>query len=362
MLARAIPVQWDLGHHTQEIRPSGVLAVIESAKVQWLRNHQPLAKTGRFQMPRTRRWIALGFLLVTPALLAQTSAPAAAPTPAPAAAPTPAPAAKPTSTPTTAPTATPAPLHKPHKTKTPPPKPLVLPPLQSGPLSQVPMDQIPATPAKVSYEGGLLAISAHNSTLSEILRDVRKLTGASIEIPQGASERVVADLGPGAPRDVLALLLNGTSFNYVMLGSNSDPKAVSSVILMLKPSAAELAASSNQGATANRVPPVQPLNRPLAGRGPVSAQTANAQDDDKDDEDNADDSADNQAQPQPVQPVQPSAQDQQGQQAEQGQPNAGPKTPEQILEELRKQQQQSGGALVNPNPQQQTPPQPPPQE
>ena len=307
-------------------------------------------------MPRTRRWIALGFLLVTPALLAQTSAPAATPTPA--AAPTPAPAAKPTTTPATAPTSTPTPQHKPHKTKTQPPKPLVLPPLQSGPLSQVPMDQIPATPAKVSYEGGLLAISAHNSTLSEILRDVRKLTGASIEIPQGASERVVADLGPGAPRDVLALLLNGTSFNYVMLGSNSDPKAVSSVILMLKPSAAELAASSNQ---ANGVPLAQPLNRPLAGRGAVSAQTANAQDDDKDDEDNAEDNADNQTQPQPVQPVQPGAQDQQGQQAEQGQPNAGPKTPEQILEELRKQQQQSGGALVNPNPQQQAPP-PPPQE
>ena len=329
-------------------------------------------------MPCTRRWIALGFLLVTPALLAQTSAPAAAPTPAPAAAltpapsatQTPAPAAKPTTTPATAPTSTPTPQHKPHKTKTQPPKPLVLPPLQSGPLSQVPMDQIPATPAKVSYEGGLLAISAHNSTLSEILRDVRKLTGASIEIPQGASERVVADLGPGAPRDVLALLLNGTSFNYVMLGSNSDPKAVSSVILMLKPSAAELAASSNpssnQGAAANGAPPVQPLNRPLAGRGAVSAQTANAKDDDKDDdEDNAEDNADNQAQPQPVQPVQPvqpSAQDQQGQQAEQGQPNSGPKTPEQILEELRKQQQQSGGALVNPNPQQQAPPQQPPQE
>ena len=311
-------------------------------------------------MPCTRRWIALGFLLVTPALLAQTSAPVAAPTPAPATAPTSTPTAAPTSSPTAAPTSTPTPLHKPHKAKTQPVKPLVLPPLQGGPLTQVPMDQIPATPAKVSYEGGLLAISAHNSTLSEILRDVRKLTGASIEIPQGASERVVADLGPGAPRDVLALLLNGTSFNYVMLGSNSDPKAVSSVILMLKPSAAELAASSNQGATANGVPPAQPLNRPLAGRGPVSAQTANAQDDDKDDEDNAEDNADNQTQPQPVQPVQPSAQDQQ--QPEQGQPNAGPKTPEQILEELRKQQQQSGGALVNPNPQQQTPPQPPPQE
>lgn len=307
-------------------------------------------------MPGTRRWIALGFLLASPVLLAQTSAPASAPTPAPAATSTPAPAAAPTST------ATPTPPHKSHKAK--PPKTLVLPPLQSGPLSQLPMDQIPATPAKVSYEGGLLAISAHNSTLSEILRDVRKLTGASIEIPQGASERVVADLGPGAPRDVLAVLLNGTSFNYVMLGSNSDPKAVSSVILMLKPSAADTqtAASGNPGtAPSNGVPLVQPFNRPPnfppPPRGAGNAQMA--QDDDKDDDqDNAEDNAEDQAQPQPAQP---SAQDQQ-QQAQPGQPNAGPKTPEQILEELRRQQQ-SGGAMVNPTPQQQPQqPPPPPQE
>src|SRR5208282_5097203 len=331
------------------------MAVVESAIAQFLRNQQPRAKTGRFLMPRTRRWIALGFLLATPVLLAQTSAPAppAAPTPAPAATSTPAPPAAPTST------ATPTPQHKSHKTK--PPKQLVLPPLQSGPLSQLPMDQIPATPAKVSYEGGLLAISAHNSTLSEILRDVRKLTGASIDIPQGASERVVADLGPGAPRDVLALLLNGTSFNYVMLGSNSDPKAVSSVILMLKPSAADTqtAASSNPGTTpANGVPPVQPLNRQPTFPQPRGAGNAQmAQDDDKDDDqDNAEDNAEDQAQPQPAQPVQPaqpSAQDQQ-QQTQPGQPNAGPKTPEQILEELRKQQQ-SGGAMVNPTPQQPQP-------
>jgi hypothetical protein len=42
------------------------------------------------------------------------------------------------------------------------------------------MDQLPPTPAKVSYQGGLLTISAQNSTLGEILRDVRRLTGASI--------------------------------------------------------------------------------------------------------------------------------------------------------------------------------------
>ena len=53
-----------------------------------------------------------------------------------------------------------SPHRKSHKAQTP----LVLPPLPSGPLSQLPMDQIPATPAKVSYQGGLLTISAQNST------------------------------------------------------------------------------------------------------------------------------------------------------------------------------------------------------
>jgi hypothetical protein len=93
-------------------------------------------------------------------------------------------------------------------------------------------------PRRSAIKNGLLAISAQNSTLGEILRDVRRLTGASIDIPQGsgANERVVTSLGPGAPRDVLAGLLNGSSFNYVMLGSNSDPRAVSSVILTAKPS------------------------------------------------------------------------------------------------------------------------------
>ena len=61
----------------------------------------------------------------------------------------------------TAPTAT---HRRHHKTKK-APLPVVLPPMPSGPLRQLPMDQIPATPAKVSFEGGLLTIAAQNSTL-----------------------------------------------------------------------------------------------------------------------------------------------------------------------------------------------------
>ena len=295
---------------------------------------------GEILMLGTCRWVGLGILLAALAqtALAQTSDPAPAPTVAR--------------------------HHKSHhKTQ----KPLVLPPLPSGPLSQLPMDQIPPTPAKVSYQGGLLTISAQNSTLGEILRDVRKLTGASIDVPPGSavtSERVIAHLGPGAPRDILAGLFNGTQFNYVMLGSSSDPTAVSSVVLTLKTSAAgetQTAANAYQNNPGpmppNRFPQPQPFNQqlivPQPGNGqPGVGQPANAEGDDSKDEDqeNADDSADDQAQP--GQPGQPdmngtNVQDQQVQQ-DPNQPNAGPKTPEQILEMLRRQP--PPGAVIAPPP------------
>jgi hypothetical protein len=238
------------------------------------------------------------------------------------------------------------------------PPPLVLPPLPSGPLSQVPMDQIPATPAKVTYQGGLLTISAQNSTLSEILRDVRKLTGASIELPSGpngASERVVTHLGPGTPRDVLVALLNGSSFNYVMLGSNSDPAVVASVILTPK----EAAAGQPQ-TTANAQSPFNPPHPfnpqavvPMPGNGVPDPNADSDDSADADDTAAADDStADDQSQP--AQPEAPAANA--AGQPDPNQPNAGPKTPEQVLEMLRRQQQP--GAVNTP----QQPPQQPPEQ
>jgi len=176
------------------------------------------------------------------------------------------------------------------------------------------MDQIPASPAKVNFQDGLLTISAQNSTLGEILRDVRKATGASIEIPQGAStsERVVAHLGPGAPRDVLAALLNGSSFNYVMLGTSADPAAIASVTLISKtpsspgepqPAANTQTAQNTPAAPAPNTPPGMPPGRfpPMAfnrpGAIPQPGQAANEppaaeNDDSKDDDtDTADDTA-----------------------------------------------------------------------
>lgn len=163
--------------------------------------------------------------------------------------------------------------HHTHKKKLPPPEP-VLQPLPPGPLQQVPLPELPESAPKVSFENGLLTIVANNATLGEILKQVKKLTGASIDLPaNGAPERVVTQIGPGAPRDVLATLLNGSAFNYVMLGSNFDPMAVASVVLTPKPGGEQVQAVGGNfqqvgQAVAQRAPmPGQPF-RPGAATPP----------------------------------------------------------------------------------------------
>jgi hypothetical protein len=307
-------------------------------------------------MQCTGRWMFSALLLAAPVLIAQT---------------VPDQTVSPPAATTTTPTRDSTKVQKQQ------PPPLVLPPMPSGPLSQMPMDQIPPMAAKVKFQGGLLEISAQNSTLGEILRDVRKLTGASIDFPPGSSgmnERVVTHLGPGAPRDVLDVLLNGSSFNYVMVGSSSDPGAVSSVILSAKPSASgETAANARQPGQpmlpAGIPPRAFDTSGPHIGL-PGNPQPANAdaQDSNDDQEAAADDTADDQSQPVQAQPDTTDAETQgQGQGQGQGQPqpdanqpNAGPKTPEQILDLLRRQQQP--GSMVPPQQQPPQPQPPPPQQ
>ncbi len=228
------------------------------------------------------------------------------------------------------------------------------------------MTQLPASAPHVTYQNGMLAIAAQNSTLGEILRDVRKLTGASIDVPQAAGgERVVAQVGPGAPRDVLALLLNGTPFNYVMMGSASDPRAVASIALSLKPSSGEVQTAANVPTNtfqAGQPQPVfrggVPMPRPFRQQPPgaVTPGSDAQSDDNADDSDTtADDSADDSDQSQPAQPVvvQPEANAQPDQQADPNQPNGGPKTPEQLLQLMRRAQPPGNPSFPNAPPPQQ---------
>jgi hypothetical protein len=90
----------------------------------------------------------------------------------------------------------------------------------------------PKPPLEVSFQDGLLTISSNKANLSEVLFAVHQRTGAEIAIPAGAEqEMVAAELGPAPAPEVLAHLLNGSKFNFLILSSSIDPRALDRVIL-----------------------------------------------------------------------------------------------------------------------------------
>src|SRR4051812_3231487 len=194
-----------------------------------------------------------------------------------------------------------------------------LPPLPSGPtgrpVQQIPLDSIAAVPPQVSFENNQLTIVAPNSTLGDILRAVRKQTGAEIEIPS-APERVVTHLGPGPAREIVAELLNGSRFNYVLLGSPSDQTALSRVVLVAKTGPQEI--------TPNAPPAGQPQEAQAQNEPEPEAPEGNeaeAVDESNNGEENAE-------QP-PAEAEQPTPDQQQG-----------VKTPQQMLQEMQQRQMQ----------------------
>jgi AMIN domain len=87
-------------------------------------------------------------------------------------------------------------------------------------------------PLQVSYRDGLLGIHANRVTLSDVLNAVQQKTGAEISIAPGADqEKIVAEFAPGPAPEVLARLLNGSRFNFLILSAPNDPAQLDRVIL-----------------------------------------------------------------------------------------------------------------------------------
>ncbi len=198
-------------------------------------------------------------------------------------------------------------VHKVKKQQSPPP----LPSGTQGPVPQVPLDAIPAVAPQVNFQDGLLTIVAPNSTLSDILRSVRKHTSAEIDIPSAAgSERVVTRLGPGPVRDVMAELLNGSHFNYILLGSPDNANALVRVVLVAK------TGPDNPPPAPDAGNPIQPVE--------AAAETPEPDAQEENSEDNQDQAAaeaeQQQQQPAPDQP--------------------GVRTPQQMLQEMQQRQLQ----------------------
>jgi hypothetical protein len=223
-----------------------------------------------------------------------------------------------------------------HKTKTKKaqkPQPPPLPAGPTGPVQPMPLDSMAPVAPQVSYQNSQLTIVAPNSTLGDILRAVRKQTGAEIEIPP-ATERVVTHLGPGPAREVIAQLLNGSRFNYVLLGSPADDSVLTRVVLVAK---------GPQDSTGANNPAI--AEQPQAAIGPHTGNPG-ARLPEPDPNAAADDSTDDAAD-------QAAAEAEQQQQTPSSPDQPAVKTPHQMLQEMQQRQLQL-------QQQQQQPGQPPP--
>ncbi len=178
-------------------------------------------------------------------------------------------------------------------------------------------NKVTASAPRISYQNNELTVVAENASLGEVLNGIRAATGIKIEGPSGSADRVTAKIGPAPVRDVLLSLLEGSRFDFAMLGSESDPQRVERLLL---------SARSTSSATNTAAPQPQPTQE-----APDASATS-------DDDDNPG-IAQPPAQPATVAPAQPV------------------KTPEQLLEDLRKleadraaqqQQQQNNATPANP--------------
>jgi hypothetical protein len=124
----------------------------------------------------------------------------------------------------------------------------------------------PPPRVEVVFRDGKLRIWANKATLTEVLHEVQQSTGARITIPPGAAqETVIADVGPAPPREALNALLNGSAYNFILVGSGQDLAQVTNIILTLRgPEGMETPVNNNPPAVADPGPEPQPEPPPVA--------------------------------------------------------------------------------------------------
>jgi hypothetical protein len=118
----------------------------------------------------------------------------------------------------------------------------------------------PPPRVEVDFRDGKLRIWANKATLTEVLHEVQRATGARITVPPGADqETVIADVGPAPPREALTALLNGSSYNIVLVGSGQDLAQVTNIILTPRgPEGMATPVNNNPPAVADPGPEPQP--------------------------------------------------------------------------------------------------------
>ena len=75
---------------------------------------------------------------------------------------------------------------------------------------------------EVHLQNGLMSLTAERTNLAAVLAEIRKQTALMSRFQRREQEQVVAKLGPAPTRDVVAALLNGSRYNFVLVGSDND--------------------------------------------------------------------------------------------------------------------------------------------
>jgi hypothetical protein len=101
-----------------------------------------------------------------------------------------------------------------------------------------------ATRPQVTFQNGLLGIRAENSAMGDVLRAVQRATGATIDFPGPARERVSVSLGPGALRDIVMSLLDRSRYDYMLVISQQS-NSIERIVLTERRDSRDLSSLSN---------------------------------------------------------------------------------------------------------------------
>lgn len=150
------------------------------------------------------------------------------------------------------------------------PQPTVTAPLPSNSQPSAPQ---PEGSAAVDYHHGQLTVVSERAPLGVVLKLIAAKTGAFVDLsPELQNEPVMAMLGPGPVREVMAELLDSPRVDYIIMGTGDTPGSLERIVVRTRqsfartamaavrrpqPSAGEGSNLNGSGQTANGLPPAE---------------------------------------------------------------------------------------------------------
>jgi hypothetical protein len=94
---------------------------------------------------------------------------------------------------------------------------------------------LPPKKVEITLQDDKLSLVSNKASLAEVLTELHTRLNADIPIPAGAEQEMVAVvLGPGNQREVISKLLEGSRYNFIIVGTDQDANKVERVILSPK--------------------------------------------------------------------------------------------------------------------------------